>query len=73
MIPPQQRRLLTSSFSTASSWVQTTVRFGGKALWIASTSALLLGVPWSLAFTEEQQMIEMEREMKMQQSANEVS
>lgn len=46
--------------------------FGGKALWVVSTSALLLGVPWALAYAEEQQMIEMEREMKMQQQANEV-
>jgi import receptor subunit TOM22 len=29
-------------------------------------------VPWALAFAEEQQMIEMEKEMKMQQSANDV-
>lgn len=46
---------------------------GGKTLWVVSTSALLLGVPWALAWSEEQQMMEMEREMKMQQSANEVS
>jgi len=26
-------------------------------------------VPWALAYAEEQQMIEMEREMKMQQQA----
>jgi len=45
---------------------------GGKTLWVVSTSALLLGVPWALAYAEEQQMAEMEREMKMQQSANEV-
>lgn len=46
---------------------------GGKTLWVVSTSALLLGVPWALAWSEEQQMMEMEKEMKMQQSANEVS
>ena len=40
---------------------------------MVSTSALLLGVPWALAFSEEQQVQEMEREMRMQQSANEVS
>ncbi|KAH0013523.1 hypothetical protein KCU78_g9162, partial [Aureobasidium melanogenum] len=46
--------------------------YGGKTLWVVSTSVLLLGVPWALAFAEEQQMAEMEREMKMQQSANEL-
>ena len=42
-------------------------------MWVVSTSALLLGVPWVLAWSEEQQMMEMEKEMKMQQNANEVS
>ena len=37
-----------------------------------STSAMLIGIPWALAFTEEAQMVEMEREMRMQQNANEV-
>lgn len=40
---------------------------------MVSTSALLLGVPWALAFGEEQQVQEMEREMQMQRNANEVS
>ncbi|TKA64103.1 hypothetical protein B0A49_06195 [Cryomyces minteri] len=73
VIPPQQRRFLSSTFSSASSWFKTGLGWGGKTLWVVSTSALLLGVPWALAFAEEQQMVEMEREMKMQQSANEVS
>ncbi|KAK8220183.1 mitochondrial import receptor subunit Tom22 [Zalaria obscura] len=72
IVPPQQRRFLSSSLSTASSWLQTGFSFSGKTLWVVSTSALLLGVPWALAFAEEQQMQEMEREMKMQQSANEL-
>jgi import receptor subunit TOM22 len=33
---------------------------------------LLLGVPWALAYAEEQQMIEMEREMQMQQQASQL-
>lgn len=46
--------------------------FSGKAMWVVSTSLLLLGVPWALAYAEEQQMIEMEREMQMQQKAGEL-
>ena len=46
---------------------------GGKTLWVVSTSALLLGVPWALAFSEEQQVIEMEKEQKMREMGNEVS
>jgi mitochondrial import receptor subunit TOM22 len=46
---------------------------GGKALFVFSTSALLLGVPWALAFAEEQQMVEMEKEMRMREMGGEVS
>lgn len=72
IVPPQYRKRLSSTVSTTSSWVGTALSYGGKTLWVVSTSVLLLGVPWALAFAEEQQMAEMEREMKMQQSANEV-
>ena len=41
-------------------------------MWVVSTSALLLGVPWALAFAEEQQMVEMEKEMKMRDMGGEV-
>ncbi|EON64101.1 hypothetical protein W97_03331 [Coniosporium apollinis CBS 100218] len=73
MVSPRNRRLLSSTFSSASAWFKSGAVFGGKALWVVSTSALLLGVPWALAYAEEQQMVEMEREMKQQQIANEVS
>jgi len=52
--------------------IKSSFSLGGKALWIFSTSALLIGIPFAMAYQEEQQMIEMEREMKMQQSASEV-
>jgi import receptor subunit TOM22 len=38
-----------------------------------STSALLLGVPWALAYSEEQMMVEQERqELMAQRAQNEV-
>jgi import receptor subunit TOM22 len=70
MLPPTQRRFLASTASTTSSWVKSGLTFSGKALWVVSTSLLLLGVPWALAYAEEQQMIEMEKEMQMQQQAS---
>lgn len=73
MIPPSYRQKLSSTYSTTSSYVQQGLLFGGKALWVLSTSAMLLAVPWAMAYSQEQQMVEMEREMKMQQSANDVS
>ncbi|KAF2432710.1 mitochondrial import translocase, subunit Tom22 [Tothia fuscella] len=72
ILPPSQRKLLTRAVDTSSAWLKTGLTLSGKALWVVSTSALLLGVPWALAYAEEQQMVEMEREMKMQQSASEL-
>lgn len=72
MIPPTYRKSVYNVSSTGYDWISTGLRLGGKTLWVVSTSALLLGVPWALAFSEEQQVQEMEREMRMQQSANEM-
>ena len=72
IIPPNYRKSLESVASTGYSWANKAMSLSGKTLWVVSTSALLLGVPWALAFSEEQQVQEMEREMRMQQSANEV-
>lgn len=63
---------MTNVAETSYSWASSVASFSGKSLWVISTSALLLGVPWALAFSEEQQVQEMEREMRMQQSANEL-
>jgi hypothetical protein len=73
ILPPSQRKLLHNTIDTSSAWLKTGLSFSGKALWVVSTSVLLAVVPWALAYAEDQQMAEMEREMKMQQSASEVS
>uniref|UniRef100_A0A060T407 ARAD1A13398p n=1 Tax=Blastobotrys adeninivorans TaxID=409370 RepID=A0A060T407_BLAAD len=72
VVPPAYRSKLTSVFSTASKGITGTLFYGGKALWIATTSSLLLGVPLALSIVSEQQLIEMEKEMKLSQSTNEV-
>lgn len=71
-MPPTYRKSIANASSSAYGWASSGLSLTGKTLWIVSTSALLLGVPWALAFSEEQQVQEMEREMRMQQSANEV-
>lgn len=74
IIPASTRRSLASKYSTATSWVKSGIALGGKTLWVVSTSALLLGVPWALAYSEEQMMLEAERtEMMNQRAQNEVS
>ncbi|KAL2221091.1 mitochondrial import receptor subunit tom22 [Thermoascus aurantiacus ATCC 26904] len=72
MIPPATRRRISNTASSLASFTRSTLRFGGKALWILSTSAFLLGVPWALAYAEEEQYIQMEREQGMIRGANEM-
>jgi mitochondrial import receptor subunit TOM22 len=72
IVPPTYRKNLARMTSTATSWASSAAWLSGKTLWVLSTSALLLGVPWALAFSEEQQVQEMEREMRMQQSASQL-
>ncbi|KAL9113665.1 MAG: hypothetical protein Q9187_007577 [Circinaria calcarea] len=73
MVPPATRRRISSTSSTAVSYAKTLLTWGGKTLFVVSTSALMVGVPWALAFSEEQQFIEMEKEQKAREAAGEVS
>ncbi|KAF3928920.1 hypothetical protein AA313_de0203864 [Arthrobotrys entomopaga] len=72
IIPPSRRAQLSRSFNSTYSLVSSGLSFGGKSMWVLSTSALMLGVPYVLAWQEEQQVIEMEKEMAMQQNLNEL-
>ncbi|KAL3480415.1 mitochondrial outer membrane translocase complex, subunit Tom22 [Aspergillus californicus] len=72
IIPPSARAHFTNSVSCVSSFTKSSLSFSGKALWILSTSAFLLGVPWALAFAEEEQYIQLEREQGMIKGANEM-
>jgi import receptor subunit TOM22 len=65
MIPPKQRAAVANAFDATSSFVTWGLRMGGKSLWVLSTSAIMLGVPYALAVGEEQQMVEMEKEVKV--------
>jgi len=72
IIPPKQRYAISNTLKSTYGWAASGLSLGGKTLWILSTSALLLGVPYVLAVTEEQQMIDMEKEVNQQKSVNEV-
>jgi hypothetical protein len=73
VIPPQSRRRVAATVSTLTSVTKSSLVFSGKALWVISTSAFLLGVPWALAYAEEEQYVQMEKEQGMMRGANEVS
>ncbi|KAJ5658453.1 uncharacterized protein N7484_002102 [Penicillium longicatenatum] len=72
IVPPSARRTVSSSISSITSFGKASLSFSGKALWIISTSAFLIGVPWALAYAEEEQYIQMEREQGMIKGANEM-
>ncbi|MCJ1476716.1 mitochondrial import receptor protein [Lambiella insularis] len=73
MVPPSARRRLANTYDTVKSWSWSGLMLSGKTMWVVSTSALLLGVPFALALVEEQQMAEMEKEQRMREMGNEVS
>ncbi|KAI1108310.1 mitochondrial outer membrane translocase complex, subunit Tom22 [Nemania sp. NC0429] len=67
IVPPQTRGYIANTVSTAGNAVKSVLSFSGKTLWIISSSVLLLGIPYTLAWTEEQSMLDMENEMKMRE------
>lgn len=72
IIPPKQRTQIVSVADTLKSQVTLGLNKGGNLLWTLTSSALLLGVPLSLAILAETQLQEMEKEMSLQQSAQDV-
>jgi len=61
IIPPKARARISSVSSSLYSATSTTVNYSGKGLWVLATSILLLGIPYALAFSDEQQFLEEER------------
>ncbi|KAH6658114.1 mitochondrial outer membrane translocase complex, subunit Tom22 [Truncatella angustata] len=72
IVPPQTRQSIANGVNNTTDAVKSVLSFGGKTLWVIATSALVLGVPWALAFAEEQQVMDMEREMKMREMGGEI-
>jgi len=70
MVPPKHRARFSNAFNKTYSCISSGMQLGGKTLWVVSTSVMMLGVPYALAVGEEQQMVEMEKEMKAQQLAS---
>ncbi|PIG81134.1 mitochondrial processing peptidase alpha subunit [Aspergillus arachidicola] len=72
MIPPSARRQVNSTVSSITSFTKSSLMFSGRALWVISTSAFLVGIPFALAYAEEEQYVQMEREQGMIKGANEM-
>ncbi|KAK8848540.1 Tom22-domain-containing protein [Apiospora arundinis] len=72
IIPPQTRSSIANTATATTDAVKSVLSFSGKTLWVLASSALVLGVPWALAWAEEQQVMEMEKEMKMREMGGEI-
>jgi import receptor subunit TOM22 len=71
-VPPQTRTSISNTVNSTTNAIKSVLSFSGKTAWVIATSALVLGVPWALAWAEEQQVMEMEKEMKMREMGGEV-
>ncbi|KAG8530452.1 uncharacterized protein KY384_004954 [Bacidia gigantensis] len=71
MVSPSTRRKVTSTWDRSFSVAKISASYTGKFAWALTTSALLVMVPFALAFLEEQQINEQEKEMKAQEAARE--
>lgn len=65
MIPPRQRAAFNGALSKAYGLISTGLSMGGTTLWVLVTSTFVLGVPFAVAVGDEQQLIEMEKDMKV--------
>ncbi|KAL9113145.1 MAG: hypothetical protein Q9227_002757 [Pyrenula ochraceoflavens] len=65
IIPPKTRANISTATNKLSSYTKTAFSFSGKTLWVVSTSAMLLMIPFSLAVSQEQEIEQQEREQGM--------
>ncbi|KAK5078418.1 mitochondrial import receptor subunit Tom22 [Lithohypha guttulata] len=65
IVSPTTRARLSSAFSTTYNATSKSLTFGGKGLWIITTSVLLLGLPYALALQDEQMVQEEERQRQL--------
>ncbi|XDG01064.1 hypothetical protein ABKA04_000679 [Annulohypoxylon sp. FPYF3050] len=72
IIPPQTRTSISNKITATTDAISSVLSFSGRTLWVLGTSALIVGVPWALAWSEEQQVIEMEKEMKMREMGGDI-
>ncbi|KAI5453523.1 mitochondrial import receptor subunit Tom22 [Naganishia albida] len=68
MVAPTTRSKIASQWERTSQWVKTGGVWAGNAVWVITTSALLVGLPLALAMEDEARIVQQEKEIQMQQS-----
>lgn len=72
IVPPQHRVFASKAASSVLDWATLGFTFSTKAIYIITTSSLLLGVPLAMSIISEQQLVETEAEMNLSQSSNDL-
>ncbi len=72
VVPPTTRFWFWRQSQRATNFLKTGLFFLGRSSYVIITSALLIGVPYALAYAEEQNMIAMEREQQMREMGSEL-
>jgi hypothetical protein len=67
MVPPSTRLSIAKAFSQASSWAKWSGKAAGNAVWVVTTTALLVGLPMAIAIEDETRLVAQEKEMMGQQ------
>lgn len=73
IIPPRTRHSISTSLSQGTSFLKSGGRFVGNAVWIVTTSALLVALPLALVLEDEAKIVQQEREIMAQQQGQQVS
>lgn len=68
IVAPSTRTRLASQWNRTAEWVKVGGKWAGNAVWVVTTSALLVGLPLALAMEDEARIVQQEKELQMQQS-----
>jgi import receptor subunit TOM22 len=68
IVPPSTRLEAVRKWEKTTAWVSQGSKWAGNAVWIITTSALLVGLPLALAIEDEARVVQQEKEFQMQQS-----
>ncbi|KAF8208833.1 mitochondrial import receptor subunit Tom22-domain-containing protein [Mycena galopus ATCC 62051] len=67
IVPPTTRHAISERVSKAASWVKWGGKRAGSAVWVVTTSALLVALPLALVLEDEAKIVAQEREFLEQQ------
>lgn len=68
IVAPSTRKSIVRKWESATQAAWVGSKWAGNAVWVITTSALLVGLPLALAIEDEARIVAQEKELQMQQS-----